>query len=166
MSFKEISAKELNENPFSLIGDKWMLVTAGNENKFNTMTASWGSMGVMWNKNVVFSFIRPQRYTYSFLDENEYFTLSFYTDEYKSSLAICGKLSGRDVNKVEEAKLTPVFDQKAPYFEQARLVLVCKKLYKQAMKPEHFIDSELESFYPQKDYHHMFIGEIVKVLIK
>ncbi len=166
MSFKEINAKELNFNPFSLIGDKWMLITCGDKEKYNTMTASWGSIGVMWNKNVVFSFIRPQRYTFEFVEKNDYFSISFYPDEYKSALSLCGKVSGRDVDKAKEANLTPVFDEKAPYFEEANMVLICKKLYNQNLEPSCFLDKKLESFYPQKDYHKMFIGEIEKVLVK
>lgn len=166
MSFKEINAKELNFNPFSLIGDKWMLITCGDKEKYNTMTASWGSIGVMWNKNVVFSFIRPQRYTFEFVEKNDYFSISFYPDEYKSALSLCGKVSGRDVDKAKEANLTPVFDEKTPYFEEANIVLICKKLYNQNLEPSCFLDKKLESFYPQKDYHKMFIGEIEKVLVK
>ena len=166
MSFKEINAKELNFNPFSMIGDKWMLITCGDKESYNTMTASWGSIGVMWNKNVVFSFIRPQRYTSEFVEKNDYFSISFYPDEYKSALSLCGKVSGRDVDKVKEANLTPVFDEKAPYFEEANMVLICKKLYNQNLEPICFLDEKLESFYPQKDYHKMFIGEIEKVLVK
>ncbi len=166
MSFKEISATELHENPFDLIGKKWMLVTAGDENKCNTMTASWGGIGVLWNKNVVFSFIRPQRYTFSFIEEKEYYTLSFYEEEYRPILNLCGKLSGRNIDKIKETGFTPLFDQKAPYFAQASLVLVCRKLYGQFIDPACFIESKLESNYEKKDYHKMYVGEIVKVLSK
>lgn len=166
MSFQELDAKSLTMNPFSLIGDKWMLITSGNQEKYNTMTASWGSVGVMWGKNVVFAFIRPQRYTFEFVEKEEYFTLSFYPDEYKKALSLCGKVSGRDVDKAKEANLTPIFDEQAPYFEEANLVLVCKKLYAQNLSSEYFCEKDLDKFYPIKDYHKMFVGEIVKVLAK
>lgn len=166
MRFKEINPKEFIGNPFSLIGDKWMLITCGDKEKYNTMTASWGAVGVMWNKDVVFSFVRPQRYTYEFLEKNEYFTISFYPDEYKSALNICGKLSGRDVDKVKKAGFTPVFSEEAPYFSESNIVLVCKKIYNQNIDKSCFLDDKMDSFYPNHDYHRMFIGEIKKVLIK
>ena len=123
-NMKEISPYELNDNIFKTIGKDWTLVTAGTEDKYNTMTASWGSVGIMWNKPVAFTFIRPQRYTYEFIENNEYYTLSVYGEEYRKALTLCGTKSGRDIDKAKETGLTPVFKEKAPYFEQARLVLV------------------------------------------
>ncbi len=165
--FKEINPSDISENAFRLIGKDWMLVTAGNSTKLNTMTASWGGIGVLWNKNVAFSFIRPQRYTLEFIDQNEYYTLSFFPNGYRETLTFCGRNSGRDVDKIKEKNLTPVFDENAPYFEQAKLVLVCRKLYKQAMTPESFIDTALiEKNYPDSDFHYTFVGEIVKGLVQ
>ena len=89
MSFKEIPLTDLQFNPFTKIGSEWMLITAGNEKKFNTMTASWGGMGVLWGKNVVTTYIRPQRYTKEFVDANDTFTLSFYGPQYKEALNFC-----------------------------------------------------------------------------
>lgn len=166
MSYVEISANDISANPFKLIGSDWMLITAGNEKNYNTMTASWGGVGVLWNKNVAFSFVRPQRYTLEFLEREDYFTLSFFNDKYKSALSFCGSHSGRDVNKTEQTGLTPNFSEDAPFFDEAKLVLVCKKVYGQFLTPESFIDLELEKNYSNKDYHKMFIGEIVKVLVK
>lgn len=166
-NFTEIDCKSISENPFKLIGKDWMLVTAGSKEKYNTMTASWGGVGVLWNKNVAYTFIRPQRYTLEFMDENEYYTLSFYNEDMRKALTFCGTKSGRDYDKAKETGLTPVFDEEAPYFEQAKLVLVCKKLYKQDFSPECFIEKELDNAnYKDKDYHKMFIGEIVKVLVR
>lgn len=164
--FREIDCNQINDNPFTLIGKDWMLVTAGTQEKYNTMTASWGGVGFLWNKNVAFTFIRPQRYTLEFVDENEYYTLSFYGEEMRRALSFCGSKSGRDYDKAGETGLLPVFEEQAPYFEQARLVLVCRKLYKQDFSPACFVDQTLESNYKEKDYHKMFIGEIVKALIK
>ena len=164
--FKEISPNSLNENFFKLIGEKWMLITAGNEENLNMMTASWGGVGVLWNKNVTFSFIRPNRYTFEFTEQNDYYTLSFYDDTFKSELSFCGTNSGRDVDKIEKTGFTPAFDEAAPYFEEAKLVLVCKKIYTQYLAPELFLDPTIEQNYPMKDYHKMYVGEIEKVLIK
>lgn len=164
--FKEITCSELNYSPFELIGDEWMLVTAGNEQSFNTMTASWGGLGVLWGKNVATIYIRPQRYTYEFIEKNEYFTLAFFDDSYKKALAFCGKYSGRDCDKAKECNLTPLPIDEAIAFEEARLILVCKKLYHQDINPDNFYDTSIENNYANKDYHRMYIGEIVKVLVK
>ena len=67
---KSIAIKDLSENFFEVIGKEWMLVTAGSKEHFNTMTASWGGIGWLWNKPVVFVFIRSERYTYEFMEEN------------------------------------------------------------------------------------------------
>lgn len=167
MSFKEIDVKELQFNPFTKIGNQWMLITAGNEEGFNTMTASWGGMGVLWGKNVVTAYIRPQRHTKQFVDANETFTLSFYGEEYRKALNICGSKSGRDCNKVEEAELTPYFTDGTTAFEEAEMIFVCKKIYEDHMPPENFIAKENdEKWYPNKDYHTMYIAEITKVLVK
>ncbi|MCI8455296.1 MAG: flavin reductase family protein [Lachnospiraceae bacterium] len=167
MAFKEIDIRELSFNPFTKIGSEWMLVTAGNEQGFNTMTASWGGLGVLWGKYVATAYIRPQRYTKEFVDKNDCFTLSFYSEAYKEALNICGTLSGRDCKKTEQAGLTPYFTFGTTAFEQANLIFVCKKLYADHMPPENFIAKENdEKWYPQKDYHTMYIAEIMKVLIK
>ena len=164
--FKEIDVNSIQESPFKLIGNDFMLVTAGNKEKLNTMTASWGGLGVLWGKNVSFTFVRPQRYTFEFLENNEYYTLSFYDNSFKDMLMFCGTKSGRDIDKVKESSLIPIFDEDAPYFEQAKLVLICKKLYGQFINPDCFLSKEIEKNYPLKDYHKMFIGEIVKAIEK
>ncbi len=166
-SFKEILPSELNDNTFDLIGKDWALVTAKSRKGCNTMTASWGGLGIMWNKPVAFTFIRPQRYTYGLIETEDYFTLSFYDEKYRDALKFCGTKSGRDYDKAEECGFTPVYDEAAPYFEQARLVLVCKKLYAQEMNEESIQDNEtVLPNYGSNDYHKMYISEIVKVLKK
>lgn len=162
---KEISPLELTDNMFKTIGKDWMLVTSGNKDNYNTMTASWGGIGIMWNKPCAFTFIRPQRYTFEFMEKNEYYTLSVYDDGYKDALRLCGTKSGRDIDKAEETGLTPVFDEKAPYFSQARLVLVCRKLYAQDLNEESIVDESIKSNYAANDYHRMYVSEIVKVLV-
>lgn len=162
---KEISPLELTDNMFKTIGKDWMLVTSGDKESYNTMTASWGSIGIMWNKPCAFTFIRPQRYTFEFMEKNEYYTLSVYGDEFKDALRLCGTKSGRDIDKAAETGLTPVFDEKAPYFSQARLVLVCRKLYAQDLNEESIVDKSIKSNYAANDYHRMYVSEIVKVLV-
>lgn len=167
MSFKEIDIKTLDGNFFNKIGKEWMLITAGNENSFNTMTASWGGIGVLWGGNVSFAFIRKSRYTLEFVDKNEYYTLSFFDGDMMKALSFCGTHSGRDVDKIKETGLIPVFNENAPYFEQAKLVLVCKKKYKQTMTPESFVDKTvIDRWYSDNDWHEIFVGEIVKAIVK
>ena len=162
--FIEIDPLELDGNVFRMIGRDWMLVTAGGERRCNTMTASWGGLGVLWNAPVAFSFVRPSRYTYEFLEKEKYYTLSFFDSGYRRALQLCGSKSGRDVDKIKEAELTPVFDAQAPYFSEARLSLVCRKLYYQDMEPTNFLDPTLQNHYKDGDYHRVYVGEIVKVL--
>ena len=165
--FREINPYEIMENPFKLLNKDWALVTVKNKDKENPMTISWGGLGIMWNKPVAFTFIRPQRFTYSLLENNDYYTISFFDDEYKDALKFCGSKSGRDYDKTKEIKLTPCYDQKAPYYKEAKLVLVCKKMYNQLLAKENVIaEEDILSTYTANDYHKMYISEIIKVLTK
>lgn len=167
MAFQEISPNKVKGNPFTLIGKDWMLVTAGGKEKHNTMTASWGGVGILWGKPVATVYIRPQRYTLEFVEESPYFSLCFFDESWREALNFCGKNSGRDYDKDKETGLTPLFDREAPYYQQAKLVLICRKLYRQDMKAEAFLDQEvLAKNYPQNDLHRIFIGEIVAALEK
>lgn len=167
MGYKEVKLEELQFNPFTKIGKEWLLITAGDESNFNTMTASWGGVGVIWNKNVVTTYIRPQRYTKEFVDSNDTYTISFYDAEYKKALSVCGSLSGRDTDKVKEAGITPYKVDDTMAFAEASMIIVCKKLYQQSLNPASFVDTSLDGTnYPKKDYHDMYIGEIIKVLVK
>ena len=144
MSFKEIKPEELNFNPFTRIGSDWMLLTAGTEDKFHTMTASWGGAGVFWGKPAVTCYIRPQRYTKEFIDKEELFSVSFLKDGHRDALKLCGSVSGRDHDTI----------------------LICRKMYRTSMNPADFIDKDADSkFYPEKDYHDMYIAEIVKAVV-
>lgn len=166
MSFYEEQISEQEFNPFHKIGRQWMLVTAGNADQANTMTASWGGVGIMWGKPVATVYIRPQRYTKEFIDANEYFTVSFLPEKYRKALNVCGSVSGRDgADKWEQAGIHPLFTDGTAAVEEADEIFVCRKLYAQEMKPECFIETECdEKWYPGKDYHTMYIAEIVKVL--
>lgn len=165
--FKEVKIEELNFNPFTKIGKEWLLITAGTEENCNTMTASWGSLGVIWGKPAATVYIRPQRYTKEFVDREEFFTLSFYKEEYRKALSLCGSVSGREKNKIPEAGLTPVSVGETTAFEEADTIFLCRKMYHAPMPPENFDDRENdEKWYPQKDYHVMYIAEVMKVFIK
>ncbi len=160
------SIKEVKENLVRLISDDWALVSAGDKDKWNTMTISWGAIGELWGKDVVLAFIRPQRYTKEFMDREDYFTVSFFDESYKDALKICGSKSGRDCDKVNMAGLTPSFDGEAVYPAEARLVIKCRKIAVQKMDNAGFIDESIESNYRSGDYHFVYIGEIEKVLEK
>lgn len=166
-AFKEINPKEIVESPFKLIGDDWALVTAGDREKFNTMTISWGGVGIMWGKPVVFTFIRPQRYTFAFMENGDRYTMSFFDEKYRDALKFCGSKSGRDYNKVKETGLTPAFTENGSvYFEEAKLVLECKKMYAQNLNAESITDHESVDKWYNNDFHKMYISEITKVLVK
>ena len=166
--FRSIDPKELGQNVFSLIGDKWMLVTAGTAERCNTMTASWGGLGVIWGAPAATCYIRPQRYTKEFLDREEYFTLSFLGEEYRRELTLCGTKSGREIDKIRECNFTveTAGSCNAPYIGQAELVLVCRKRFVQPMDPANIPEECRERWYPQKDYHTQYIGEIIEILVK
>ena len=161
-----LSPFELEGNIMRSLGTDWMLITAGTKEKYNMMTASWGGMGILWNKSVVFAFVRPQRYTFEFLEKNDYFSLSFYDKSWARALKFCGTNSGRDVNKAKVTGLTPAFDEKAPYFEQANLAVICRKLYTQDMNDESIVCDELRSYYHGNDFHRIYVGEMTRVLVK
>lgn len=164
MKKQEINVKELNGNVFEMIGDQWMLITAKKDGKINTMTASWGAMGIMWGKNVATAYIRPQRYTKEFVDSSDVFTLSFFGGEQKKAMGHLGSVSGRtEPDKIDRAGLHVTEVEGYPTFEEATLTLVCKKLYVQEMRPECFLGTEeIERWYPDKDFHYMYMAEIVK----
>ena len=156
------------ENAFDLIGKEWMLVTAGNKEKFNTMTASWGGIGWLWNRPVAFVFIRPERYTHDFVERESRLTLSFYKEDCRSILQFCGTKSGRDVDKVKETGLKPVpLESGAMTFEQARLTLDCRKLFKSPMSAANFIDKSIfEKWYGYQrggSLHDVYVVEIESV---
>ena len=163
-NFHEITPSAVAENVFHSIGDGWMLITAAKKDgTFNTMTASWGGMGVLWGKNVAFFFIRPQRHTFGFSEEADFLSLSFFDEEYRTALNFCGSKSGRDVDKIAATGLTPVWMEGVPCFQQAKRTFVVKKMYADFFNPDCFIDPSIAKNYAQKDYHKMYIAEIVKV---
>ncbi len=167
--FTKTDWKSLDENVFRLIGHDWMLVTAGSmENGYNMMTASWGGMGWLWEKPVVFVFVRPQRYTHEFTERENFMTLTFYSEEYRHVLNKMGSVSGRNFDKMKNSGLTPFRTENGSVaFSEARIILECKKLYSTVIQENEFHDqSVVSSKYPQKDFHTMYICEIVNVWVK
>jgi flavin reductase (DIM6/NTAB) family NADH-FMN oxidoreductase RutF len=169
--WKELSIRDFRGSPSERIGLGWMLISAGGNGDWNTMTASWGGLGVLWGRDVAFMFIRPSRRTFEFANDNELFTLSFFGGDYRDALNFIGSKSGRDYDKAAETGLSPlVFDVKgraAVGFKEAENIIVCRKLYTHDFDPKNFLDAPLiEQAYKGKDYHRMYVGEIIRVLAR
>ena len=167
-NFNIIQPRDIKDNLFSLIGDDWMLITAGNLHSYNTMTASWGFMGILWNKPVAVCFIRPQRFTLGFVEKNPFYTLSFFPEKYRKALQFCGSNSGINCDKAKETGLTPINTRiDNVTFAQARLVMECKKLYAGSVKENEFLEKEIISKnYPMKDFHRFYFGEVINVYLR
>lgn len=166
MGYRETKPEQLTDNPFKLIGSDWMLITAGSPESHNTMTASWGGLGILWDRKVATCYVRPTRYTFEFTERSPRFTLSFFDEKYRKALLYCGTHSGRHTDKIKETGLTPVKEGGFIYYREARLVLACRKIYFHDIDPGRFLDPKIDNMYPQKDYHRMYIGEIEKCLIR
>ncbi len=166
-TFKEISPYAIENNPFGMIGKDWMLITAQNGKDMNTMTASWGGVGIMWNKPVAFIFVRPTRHTFQFLEAQTALSLNFLPEAYRAQLQYCGSVSGRDENKILKCGFHVCMDESAPYFEESDTVFICKKHYAQMLTGESFMDPAMDkACYGDLNYHKMYIVEIEKVLKK
>lgn len=153
--------KRLTANLFS---DKWALVTAGNQDHFNTMTISWGGLGTLWSKDVATIYIKPIRYTYEFLEANDYFTISFFSDEYKKDLGILGAKSGHDGDKIALTHLTPTPISHGMAFKEAKITLVCKKIYWQDLDLANIPDFAIKQYYTTEAPHRMYVGEVVEII--
>ena len=156
--------KKLNVDPFAVYGRDWALVTAGDMNRFNTMTISWGGMGTLWGKSVVTVYIKPIRYTYEFMEAGELFTVSFYPPEYRKDLDVLGTLSGRDGDKVAKTALTPIPCGGAVTFREAHTTLLCRKLYSQDLDPARIPEEAMRVFYKNEPPHRMYIAEVLDIL--
>ncbi|MFI3266456.1 MAG: flavin reductase [Rikenellaceae bacterium] len=167
-NYKIVEPAKLDDNMIKLIGKEWMLISAGDSDKFNTMTANWGSIGFYANKPIATIFVRPERYTFDFVEESDCFTLSFFGDSQREALALLGKVSGRDCDKVAEAGLSPIFTEKGnPAFSQARMVLECRKIYGHNMSKDDFIDQEIFSnCYTRGGVHKMYMAVIENCYVR
>ncbi len=155
---------EFTTDIFSQFDKKWALLTAGNKDSFNTMTISWGGAGTLWSKPVVTTYVRTSRLTHDFMDREDYFTISFFPEEYKKTLAVLGSKSGRDMDKMKESGLTPKTVNNSMTFEEAEVTLVCRKLFKQRLEPANIIDPTAKAFYDGDAEHDMYIGEVVEIV--
>ncbi|MFA6755969.1 MAG: flavin reductase [Bacilli bacterium] len=163
--FEEVNFKSLDINASKIIGDQWMLITAKKEDKINTMTASWGGFGKLWFKDVSFIFVRHSRFTHEFIENSEYYSLCFFTEKHRKDLNYLGITSGRNEDKIKKVGLTIVDTDLAPYFKEADIVVICRKIYKDEVKKRKFIDQEIyKPAYKTRDMHTVYVGEIVKTL--
>jgi len=164
-TWHQISVKEIKDNSVTLFADDWAIITAGTPDHFNMMTASWGCIGNLWNKPVAFCFIRPQRYTFEFTEREPIYTLTFFNETYRDKLQYLGTVSGRDEEKVKGSGLTPkILPSGNISFEEARLIIECKKIYNDFFDESNFIDTSIiTNVYPTKDFHRIYIGEITEV---
>ncbi|MBO5938846.1 MAG: flavin reductase family protein [Clostridia bacterium] len=156
------------ENAMQKIGKEWMLITARDEknHRVNAMTASWGSLGVLWGKNICICFVRPQRHTYGLMEAEERLSIAFLTEDYRSALRLCGSKSGRDTDKLAEAGLSSVEIDGVPVIREADTVLLCRKLYADDLNKACFLDTALLSHYAAEDYHRFYVLEIEKAYRK
>ena len=155
---------EFTTDVFSVFDKKWALLTAGNKDKFNTMTVSWGGLGTIWGKSVATVYVRTSRYTHEFMDDNEYFTVSFYSEEYRNVLSVMGSKSGRDIDKMNKSGLTAKELPQSMTFDEAEVTFVCRKLFKQELKTENMLPEIASRFYSGDAAHDMYIGEIVEII--
>lgn len=167
MAFYEISPRAIEGNVFERIQKTWMLVTAGTPESWNTMTANWGGLGHLWNRDVAFVFVRPSRHTFTFIEKAGALTLSFFSEEWRDALTTCGKLSGRDVDKSALTGLKPVEPRPGFVgFEQAELIFTCRLLHKQDIDPAGFVEPSLAGNYADGDYHRLYVAEITAALAR
>jgi len=167
MTKKPIAMDDFRTRTHYLWHRQWLLLAAGDFKKkdYNVMTVGWGGFGTMWDKPFVMVVVRPNRYTFQFMNQYDSFTLSAFPRKYRKVLEITGSTSGRDIDKIHAAEITPVSASKvtAPVFVEAELSIECRKIYCADFDPSRFLDEAIEGYYPQKDYHRMFFGEILSI---
>ncbi|MCK5808912.1 flavin reductase [bacterium] len=165
MTLQRTALEKIRLNPFDIFSKEWGLLTVGSAESYNTMTIAWGQFGFMWNKNVITVVVRPQRYTFEFIEKHPRFTVSFFGDKMRDALKLCGSKSGRDINKIAEAGLTPRVSEEGIFFEEASLVFCAETIYKSRSEYESFTNKNIpDEIYPKRDYHHWYTGEITTVL--
>ena len=163
MKATPIDITKTDLNPFQKIGKEWMLITAKKGESVNTMTASWGTMGVFWGKNIVVVGIRPQRYTKEFVDAGDTFTLTFFEGDKKEEMRYLGTVSGRDEDKISKVGFHVMDVDGEPTFTEGKLMLVCKKLMEVPLNPADFKEEWIdEKWYENKDYHVLYTAEILE----
>lgn len=165
-AFQPFPIEQLEINPFEKIGKEWALVSAGSKQRANTMTISWGGVGVLWGKNVAFIFIRDSRYTKEFIDSNDFISISFLGSQYRDALNYCGSHSGKDEDKLANAGLNWNYKLSIPFIDEGNLILLCRKLSATKITKDSFIAPDIAKWYADNDMHTMYVAEILEVLAR
>ena len=155
---------KFNVDSFGIFNDVWALLTAGDKDSYNTMTISWGGLGTLWSKPVATVYVKPIRYTHEFLDKNDYFTISFFSEEYRNALMTLGMKSGRYGDKVKETGLTADFHENYVTFKEAKTTLLCKKIYRHDMDVSNMPEDVVTDFYKNEAAHTIYIGEVIDMI--
>ena len=167
MALRTVDLKELSPEIFRVFGTQNALLTAGNREGCNTMTIGWCGLGRIWNLPACTVYVRPERYTYGFMEDQEYFTVSVPLLAAHDRIKVFGTKSGRDTDKLAESGMTLAFTESGvPYVAESEWVLVCRKLYVQEMKGECLTDKGPEKFYQGEGWHKMYIGEVVEAYVR
>ena len=165
--YKQLSPDKIPGNIIKTLNEDWMIITAGTDEKFNMMTAGWGGIGVLYSKPVAICFINPLNYTYQFMETNDTYTFTFYTEVYREALLYCGSNSGRDTDKVKGSGLTPITTPSgSKAFSEAWLIIECRKLVGQSLNHDTLFDDNVKNEWAGKQLPKMFIGEIINVWVK
>lgn len=165
--YRQISPDKIPGNIIKMLNEDWMLITAGNDQKFNMMTASWGGLGVLFGKATATCFINPARYTYQLMEKGDTYTFTFYTEAYREALKYCGNTSGKNTDKVKGSGLTPITTPSgSKAFAEAWLIIECRKLVSQSLTPEAISNEKVKEEWSGKQLNKMFIGEIINVWVK
>lgn len=155
---------DLSLKVFEVFHSDWALVTAGTPEDFNTMTIGWGGLGTLWSRDVATVYVKPCRYTHDYLEKNDVFTVSFFPEDYKKDLALLGRKSGRDGDKVAETALTPVSVGSSVGFKEASLTILCKKIYRQDLDVSAIPAEVIDDYYTEEAPHTMYVGEVLEVI--
>ncbi len=155
---------EFTTDIFKVFDKQWALLTVGNADKFNTMTISWGGMGTLWSKPVATVYVRTSRYTHDFMDDNEYFSISFYPEKYRKNLTVLGSKSGRDMDKMKESGLTPKQVGQTMTFDEAEVTVICRKLFRQRLDLDNIPEGIVKALYTGDAPHDMYIGEVTEII--
>lgn len=161
--FKKIDIQDFSGNVFSLFKNENALLTAGSMECHNQMTIAWGTLGMLWRKPIAIVYVKPTRYTFDFMNKNDYFTISWFKENNREIMKICGTMSGRDINKDDRCQLTP-FDLKfGVTYQQAELVILCRKIYVDDFQMCEMLDERIMEIYPDEKFHRRYIGEIIAI---
>lgn len=171
-SYRRCSPRELSGNLIERIAGEWMLVAAGSpEEGTAAMTVNWGAMGYLWHKDFVMVVLRKSRNTLPYVERNGCFSLGLFTPEFREQLTYCGRVSGRDEDKIAHCGFTTAYEEGVPYFTEADTVLICRTMYTCDIEEAKFLNRDIyERWYNEGvhtgDMHRMFLASIETVLRK